>query len=362
MDEYTVKDSSLWQDVKTINLHSAKESSIRLGVVQSEQFDKTLQETVYVVEVSTTRGYIPVLCRKSERFGGAFNYEEYSHQTFQQEQDPMANRDFQACPGDLVLVAYINGLKNFGVIVGALRHRARQEKVSKKSGYYSEFNGIETVINDKGEWTLTYKGLPKNIKTLNSSSRSKLPPPSYDTDVGSGYMKWDTTGSLTISDNSKKGDQTIKIDKPNGKITIKSGNTILTIDKNSESYEIKNKSTKFNSSDLFEINTKTMNVNASDSYNLKSAKINTEGEFTQKGNTSIKGNTKIDGNVDINGNTTNKGNASITGNLETKGKVDLAGGMYPLVYDVIMSIGPGNLGCPVISSVIVLKTTMTKAS
>ncbi len=357
-----VKDSSLYKDQNFFDLYNQKETAIRTGVVQSSFFDKNLEETVYLVEVNTMRGVMPLYCRKLERFGGVYNYEDFSHQTFNHEQDPMANRDLKACPGDLVLVAYINGIRNFGTIIGALRHKGRQEKISNKSGYMSEFNGVETNINDFREYTLTFKGLPTNIKKLDSSSRAKIDPPAYDGKIGSGYLKWDKTGSFTVSDNATEKVQSLKIDKPNGKIIITSGATVLTIDKNTESYTIQNKITTINSSESFSLNTKKTNIASSESYTLKSPKIDTEGKWSQKGDVKIEGNTDIVGNVKIEGNTKQTGNITLEGNLKTEGKVDLAGGSYPLIYDIVMVIGVGNLGAPVISNAIVLKTVMTKAT
>jgi len=70
----------------------------------------------------------------------------------------------------------------------------------------------------------------------------------------------------------------------------------------------------------------------------------------------------MEGNMDIKGNITQTGNNDITGNFTTTGLTDLAGGANPLVYDIALTIGIGNLGLPVISSHIFLKTVKTKAT
>ena len=66
-------------------------------------------------------------------------------------------------------------------------------------------------------------------------------------------MKLDKTGSWEVTDNAIFKSQSIKIDKPDGKIIITSGNTILTIDKYRESYDIVNKKTTFASTKEFNI-------------------------------------------------------------------------------------------------------------
>jgi hypothetical protein len=144
--------------------------------------------------------------------------------------------------------------------------------------------------------------------------------------------------------------QSIKVDKPNGKIEIISGKTSLVINKKEETYTFTQKKVTYNTADEWTLNTKKTNVLSSAEINMKSAKINTEGEWTQKGNMTITGNIKQTGNNDI------------TGNLSSTGITSLAGGQFPLIYDIVLTIGVGNAGAPVISSHVFLKTTKTKAT
>jgi hypothetical protein len=125
---------------------------------------------------------------------------------------------------------------------------------------------------------------------------------------------------------------------------------VLLIDRAAESYDIENKITNFNSTDEFNIDTKATNITSSTEVNIESSMINTTGDINQQGNMTILGNTQQTGNV------------AVTGQLATTGPTFLAGGANPLIYDIVLTIGTGNLGAPVVSSNIVLKTVLTKAS
>jgi len=52
----------------------------------------------------------------------------------------------------------------------------------------------------------------------------------------------------------------------------------------------------------------------------------------------------------------------LTGGLTVTGPVALAGGANPLIYDIALIMGTGNLGLPVVSNAILLKTALTKAT
>lgn len=368
MNDYIIRDSSVWEDSSSTNLLYNKDCSIRLGVIKEEVFVTDVEETRYKVDVFDNGRAIPITCIRSSSYGGIYNYEEYTNRGFTiGNSDASSIRSSQ--PGDHVLVAYINGSAREGVIISFIRHPGRKEVINSdkqkkpnkfsefvnKSGpttvrYVSEFNGIETAINALGEHRITFKGQPTNLDKLKEApTGASIPAPEYDTKVGSSYYEFDNTGSWFLTDNSDKV-QSIKINKKDGKIEIISGATSLIIDKNEESYTYTQKKVTFNTADEWSLKTKKTNIDSSNEINAKSAKINTEGEWAQKGNMTINGNTKQTGNVDV------------TGDLSTTGITNLAGGQYPLIYDIILTIGIGNLGAPVISSNIFLKTTKTKAT
>jgi formylmethanofuran dehydrogenase subunit C len=101
--------------------------------------------------------------------------------------------------------------------------------------------------------------------------------------------------------------------------------------------------------DSFSLTTKKSTVKSTDVI-VDASNITTTGEWAQSGNMAITG------NVDTTGNKT------VSGNFSTEGNVSLGGGANPLVYDIVLTLGTGNLGAPVVSSNIMLKTVKTKAT
>ena len=368
---YSVKDSSIWRDRDSYKLLNNKDCAIRIGVVREEVYVESLAQTRYIVEVWHSGNIAMVSCVRTCRFGGIYNYEEFSNRGFVPGQDTSSTmRSLLA--GEHVIVAYLNGDSREGIIVGSIGHSGREESIKSKVGaerknnieflnrdadfaptkYASEFNGVETLINSRGEYRVTFKGQPTNLAKLNEATKGdRIELPKYDEKIGSSYYEFDKTGSYFITDNSKDGGvQSIKIDKPNGKITVVSGNTSLTIDKNEEYYIEVNKKKTINSADERNLNTKKTTIKSTNLIQAESKEIVTKGKWAQTGDMSIKGNIK------------QTGNAEITGDLKNSGQALLAGGSYPLIYDIVLTIGVGNLGAPVISTHVLLKTTMTKAT
>lgn len=352
LPNYIVNDSSIHKSHVTHSLVMNKDCAVRIGVIRDEIYLKATKETKYIVEVWDGGRVVPVSCIRTNRFGGVYNFEEYTHRGFNVSESPSSNSVIALKAGDHVIIAYMNGDAREGVILGDISHSGRSEKLKAGEGpaYLSEFNGVEKSINIAGEYTTTFKGQPTNLKDLlNPASNEAIKDPTYDTAIGGTYTKFDSKGSWIVSDNSSKI-QSIYVDKPNGKITITSGATSLIIDKGTESYIVTNKKTMFNSTDEWSLTTKKTTIGSSDSYSLKSAKISTEGKWDQKGNMTITGDTAQTGKVDI------------TGDMSTTGITSLAGGQFPLIYDIILIMGIGNMGIPVISFATTLKTTQTKAT
>jgi len=370
MKDYIIRDSSIWEDSDSTGLLYGKDCAVRIGTVREEMFLTNSQETRYKVEVWDNGRIIPITCIRSSRFGGVYNFEEYTNRGYDIGNSEAAGLK-SSQPGDQVLVAYLNGSAREGIILSHIGHAGRKEVINSpkqkepnkfsefvnRAGpttvrYISEFNGVETAINASGEQRVTFKGQPTNLDKLKEApSGGDIPAPVYDAKVGSSYYEFDKTGSWYLNDNSQDGGlQSIKVDKPNGKIEIISGKTSLVINKKEETYTFTQKKVTYNTADEWTLNTKKTNVLSSTEINMKSAKINTEGEWTQKGNMTITGNTKQTGNVDV------------TGNLSSTGITSLAGGQFPLIYDIALTIGIGNMGAPVISNHVFLKTTKTKAT
>ena len=209
------------------------------------------------------------------RFGGAFNYEDYIDRGYNTNDAPDAIQNWNAKAGDDVIVAFFNGEGREGVILGGLTHAARSISLDPTLGpqYQSEFNGINTNINADGEWTLIFKGQPTNLSALDAIPRDQLPTPTYDTTVGSSFMKFDKTGSWTISDNATSDPQSIFIDKPNGVVTTTAGQVSLVMNKGAQSVILTCKDLTINSSNSITENTATYKLTATTSATIDSPKI-----------------------------------------------------------------------------------------
>ena len=174
----------------------------------------------------------------------------------------------------MVLVGFLNGESREAIIIGSLTHPARTPSLDPKKGpqYLSEFNGIETRINESGEYKLTFKALPKNIKTLDNEPKNKLSKPEYDTKIGGSYIYLDKTGSIELNDKDKET-QMFRIDKAKGTTTIVSGKISLVMTKSKESVDLKCKLLNVSSADKINIKTKESTIESSKSIKIKSDKV-----------------------------------------------------------------------------------------
>lgn len=308
MREYIINDSSVH---KNPNAMIGKDYSIRIGIVREHMYLASSNQTRYIVEVWKNNKLFPLTCTRTSRFGGLYNYEEYNLRGFKAGESNSGLGNFTVVPGDMVIVAAADGDAREGFILGSISHFGRDEMLPANGdvAFINEFNGIQTMINKSGEYRRTFKGQPTNLAKLSEAPNGEqYPLPEYDNNVGFSYYEFDKTGSYLLTDNSSDSNpQSIKVDKPNGKIQIISGKTSLTIDKNAQSYTIENKTVTFNTTDAWNLNTKLTNIK-SDNVNVKATKISTEGKWTQKGNVAV------------------TGNAEVIGNLKSSGKTDLAGG------------------------------------
>jgi len=351
INDYIVPDSSIYEDNDSYALENRADATLKVGVVRDTVITKG-GDVTYIVEVWLGGKYTPIRCVRTSRFGGIYNYEEFTHRGFEPDGTSGSDGLMDHKQGDIVLVAYLLGDSREGAIVGSFNHAGRPRRFDDKDGvvYESEFNGVNKSITKDGEYKVTFRGLQTNIAELDKPASGKpIPAPEYDDEVGTSYYQFDKTGSFTVSDNATENHQSIFIDKPNGKTVITSGKTSLVIDKASESYTITNKVTTFDTADQWNLNTTETNIKSND-VNVEASNIKTKGEW------------KMDGNMEIKGNIKQTGNTDVTGNFSTSGTTNLAGGANALVYDIVLTIGTGNLGAPVISNHTFLKTVKTKAT
>lgn len=273
-----VKDSSIWENSNAFEAARSKDMSIRIGMVREARFNEQTSTTQYVVEVFDKNNQIPVVCVRMDQFGGAYNYEEFTHRINVVSDKTQASASKYAVrPGDVVIVAFANGDSREGVILGGIRHPGRKEKTGNAAdgiAYKSEFNGLESHVNKSGEYKVTFKGLPTNIAELDKqSSGNNIPDPVYNMAVGGSYYQFDKTGSWTLSDVAQSDPQTIKVDKPGGKINIISGKVTITIDKNAQLIDVVTKDLKIAASNSIKETTKEYSMDASTFVKIKTPKV-----------------------------------------------------------------------------------------
>jgi hypothetical protein len=229
-----VKDSSVWYRPNAMAAAKKIDSAIRIGVVSKISKDKDSDEARYFVEVKDKNDTIYVWCKPMYRFTGVYNYEEYTGIGYTPSPTPSFANTFNSKAGDFVLVAFLAGDPREGIILGGLNHPARKPKTNPDNGpeYFSEFNGIEKTINKDGEYTIVFKGVPINVAALKTpSTGAPIIPPTYNPTITGTFMKFDKQGSWELSDEAIGLKQSIKLDKPGGKITLTSGQSKLEFNK-----------------------------------------------------------------------------------------------------------------------------------
>lgn len=276
-DSQIIPDSSIYSDPDVSQAAYAVDTSIKIGIVRTITTDKNTKELVYLAEVICEGHRTIIPCRKMYRYSGPFNYEEYSIRSYTPSEDLDGIPAYDTKPGDSVVVAYLGGDSREGIILGALMHPSRKPSQTEKDTqpkYISEFNGIETSISDTGELTVTFKGLPTNIDELDKKpTGKKVKEPEYDKEVGTTYYKFDKEGSFEVSDNASSDPQSIKVNKPEGKITIKSGNVVIELEKSGEKTTCTCKEMTINASNKMLTKTKDWRTEASKTAVIKSPKI-----------------------------------------------------------------------------------------
>lgn len=272
-----VKDSSIWESNDAFDAARKKDMSVRIGMVREAKFDESRNETRYMVEVFDTNNQMPILCTRLERFGGVYNYEEFTRQTFDVDTSSASASKYAVRAGDVVLVAFMKGDSREGVILGGIRHPARPEELDADQdgiAYKSEFNGILQEINSDGEYTVTFRGMPTNISDLDDpSDGDDIAEPEYDEEVGTSYWMFDKTGTWTVDDNASSDPQNIIIDKPGGTITLTSGAVIIEMDKGGQMITVTTQHTTINSENDINMTTEDWLVDASSTASIKSPKI-----------------------------------------------------------------------------------------
>lgn len=212
-----------------------RDSSLKIGVVIEEVKSDATGETNYIVLVNDGGNEVPVSCVRMSRFGGVHNYEEYNYLGYNDPIGSGSGLQYSDRPGDVVVVAYLDGSARKGVILGGIRHPARQEQLEANGtpAYISRMNGIEKKISEEGALTYTYKGKMPNDEALLKTTPGLLPVTEATDDParGGSNFGFDAEGNFMVADGEGGGSQSIVIKKAltpaDGDITITSGSTVV---------------------------------------------------------------------------------------------------------------------------------------
>ena len=271
-----VRDSSVWQDRNAMAAVNNKDYSLRVGMVRDITNLNTSGIIKYIVEVYSSNQQIPVTCDVMNRFGGVWNYEEYTHQNYVHGNNNASIGYYQYRPGDTVLVAALNGDWREGIILGGLQHPGRAPALTLADGvaYQSAFNGLVTSIEDDGSYTVTFNGAATNGAALQKPPNgAPIPAPTYDPSIAGSFYGFAADGSFTVGDAAQSNPQSININKPAGTLTVTAGPVILALDKNAQSATLTTQSTVVNSSKSIAATTGTYSMKAQTSASIQSPAV-----------------------------------------------------------------------------------------
>lgn len=222
------------------------DSSIHAGVVHEELPAGNTGETLYVVMVTVNGQDTPVTCTRLSRFGGVHNYEEYSLRGYLDTIGTGHNVNYSQRPGDTVIVAFLDGVSKQGVILGGIRHGAREQVLEDGDpAYKSRFNGVEKEITATGSLAYTYRGLLPAPQLLLPPTGAQIQEFIEDPIKAGSTFGFDEDGNFNIGDGDS---QTILMTRDSilgGNLVITSGTTEITIAGGSatQTFEVSTKGT-----------------------------------------------------------------------------------------------------------------------
>ena len=325
-------------------------ASLRIGVIKQiydiedvkNESKSNIEYDVLVFQQDSNKGVIPTVyrgCVTMDVIGGIADFHEYVKSTPTDGKTKSVNAD----DGSYVLLLCIDGTSSRGVIVGALPHHDRKSTLPNLKGtkhLEGEYNGLRYKINKDGEFTLTFKGkTDKKGKPLDAAKGGSQIRIEKDGSVE--INDRDLDGELKAGNNKEAKDESkagadyerIRIDKTKKSIGLNTrGDFTETIGANSSS-TIKGNTTH---------KTTNLVLEASGTASLKSGgafNVEAGGAFGLK---APSGKFTFDDSLTV--------NASAANILAQS--INLGQGGTPAVLLSTQTLGIGNLGAPVISTMI----------
>lgn len=286
-------------------------------------------------------------CRICDMFGTTNNYVNYTLQPSTDNIDSVGGQKKKDVfkDGARCIILCLGGVNQAGyaVIIGGLKHGGGKIYNSQDGQFYDfNFNGIQQLINDDGELIINFNS---PIDQEGNKSNEK---------ASGTQIKIDKDGRITLLDNEK---QTIKIDREAKTIEVSNGGDSIVIDKSAKSISLKSSGeTKIDAG-------KDLNAKAAGAAKIESAgamMLKSGGQLQQEstGTMNIKSGgqwrLQASGNVMIQAG----GEVSILSSggplIKSNGPISTIGngGVPAAGVGISQSIGIGNLGIPVVSTII----------
>jgi len=168
---------------------------------------------VLVIEQDENKGINAIRyknCVTAESFGNISDFFEVKLRK-QTKEEGDAGRNPAKQNGSLVLLLCLDGAAEKGIILKALKHPSRKEKLDKSLHMHGEYNGLNIQVDKDGAFKLEFKG-PRDDNGKYTNTKA-----------GGSYMEIDKTGKIEL--NSGNNDY-IKIDKEKKDISVNAGNNI----------------------------------------------------------------------------------------------------------------------------------------
>lgn len=327
--------------------NAMENTALRMGVVKHVTYpgDPGSQEKqapeydVLVFQQDKDKGVIPITyrnCVTMDMFGGIADFFEF----VKGEPTDKTSTKLELDDGSYVLLLCIDGTATRGVIIGSLPHHNRKSTLpqTKAKQMTGEYNGLRIAINDAGELTMTFKG-----KTDTKGKPT--------TTLGGSQIKMEKDGSVEINtrdldgalkDNSKDNKDTsvagtdyekIRLDKAKKSVSINSRGDFTRTTGGASTETTKGNVTQKMAELLCEASGKAA-INSGGTFDIKAA-----GAF---GLNAATAKFTLDGSFEIMASTMKVGAQTII----------LGEGASPAVVMTSQSIGIGNMGGPVISTII----------
>lgn len=268
-----VRDSSIYQNTAASQMHTVH-GDVKIGIITSSDYDSELDTFFYMVEVTHAYTAYTLKCRQLTKFGDPYNFEEWGFRGIKTSTNSPKPSTYEKRVGEVVIIAHIGGNPYDGVILGTLKHPARETKIKSNTiEYMSEFNGLRTHVDEKGAYKVTFQGASTTTDSLKyASGGGVIPKPQYNPSISGSYLEIDNTGSIQFNDASTVP-QYIKIDKSGGKTSIVSGSISIELTKSSGKMTISVTDADLQVKNSLQIKTLKTSIDSSLELKMKSAKI-----------------------------------------------------------------------------------------